>query len=997
MNSDSSLDPDGEATAADSAEAPQAQPGEGMPTQHGKVDPAAPPHEADTAREEGEQAVKGFFESLSGTEVIGWAVHGDATVCEVQVIVDDCWVAGGVAGDFRAHLLEAGIGTGHHGFRITLPGDYLDGLAHRVRVQAGPRGDTLPPGEREFVHRSALRGEVEKLDGDFVSGWVFNALAPDEPVSVELLVDGKAVATGQADRHGNNGMRFAMRLPAAAMDGRPHRIAVRSIMPQQLIGELGAITSIHRTPDEALRRYSGGSLNAALLQGAAFRYEALRRSIARIAADIGGDVIAASAPEAAASTAERLLQTYVAHEQVVLGFDSSAGPQNSNRVRPVLRFPQLQQPDVSIVIPVHNKFEVTYHCLASLLLAPNSATYEVIVVDDGSSDATLNLGDHVQGIQIIRHDASQGFVHSCNAGGKLARGRYIVMLNNDTEVTLGWIDELIHVFEHFDDVGMAGAKLLYPNGTLQEAGGIVWNNGEPWNYGRDGNPHEPRYNYTRQVDYISGACLMLPTPLWVELGGFEEDFAPAYFEDTDLAFRVRERGLKTVYTPFAQVIHFEGISSGTSITSGAKRYQQINTPRFKKRWASAFRGNGTFGKEVDLVKDRNVRFRVLVIDANTPRPDIDAGSYAALQEMRLLQSLGCKLTFVAEYTVWFGSYTQALQRAGIECLYSPFMASVNEVIEKRGAEFDLVYITRYGVAERYLDAIRLHAPQAKILFNNADLHFLRQLRTAIAARSKDGIGHALQTRDAELAVMRKVDLVLSYNEIEHAVIQSHNLDSTRIAKCPWVVSTRTDVPAFEARDGIAFLGGYAHLPNVEAAEFFVREVMPLVRERLPGVELRLYGSDMPQSLPDLFAGEDDVALPGWVATVDEVYDNSRVFVAPLLSGAGIKGKVIGAMAHGLPCVLSPVAAEGTGVRDGLEALVATTPAQWVDAIELLYNDRDAWSRQQHAAWAYTEREFSLARGLELMQAALEMVDIFAAPDASCLVHDTQSSVTRQAR
>jgi GT2 family glycosyltransferase len=977
MNNQSPLASGGEHPAADAAETAEEQ-----------------SRDTEIASGEDELAIKGYFESLSGTEVIGWAVEGKATVCEVQVLVDDCWAAGGVAGDFRAHLLEAGIGTGCHGFRIALPEDYLDGQVHRVRVQAGPRGDTLPPGEREFVHRSVLRGEVEKLDGDFVSGWVLNAQAPDEPVSVELLLDGKTVATGQADRHGNNGMRFAMRLPAVAMDGRPHRITVRSIMPQELIGELGVITPMHRMPDDAQRRFSGSSLNAALLQGAALRYEALRRSIARIAADLDTTIKTATASEVAASAAERLLQLHIAHEQVVLGFDASGEPKNSNRERPVLHFPEVQQPDVSIVIPVHNKFEVTYHCLASLLLAPNLATFEVIIVDDGSSDSTVNLAGQVKGIQILRHDVSQGFVHSCNSGGKLARGRYIVMLNNDTEVTLGWIDELLHVFEHFDGVGMAGAKLLYPNGTLQEAGGIVWNNGDPWNYGRDGNPHEPRYNYTRQVDYISGACLMLPTPLWTELGGFDEHFAPAYFEDTDLAFRVRERGLKTVYTPFSQVIHFEGISSGTSITSGAKRYQKVNEPKFKKRWASAVRGNGVFGKEVDLAKDRNVRFRVLVIDANAPRPDIDAGSYAAIQEMRLLQSLGCKLTFMSENPDWAGGYTQALQRAGIECLYAPFMASVNEVVEKRGAEFDLVYITRYWVAERHLDAIRLHAPQAKIVFNNADLHFLRELRTAIAARSKDGVSHALQTRDVELAVMRKVDLVLSYNEIEHAVIQSHNLDSTKVAKCPWVVSTRTDVATFEARDGIAFLGAYQHHPNVEAAESFVREVMPLLRERLPGVELRLYGSDMPQSLRDLLEGEDDVALPGWVVSVDEVYDNSRVFVAPLLSGAGIKGKVIGAMAHGVPCVVSPVAAEGTGIRNGLEALVATTPAQWVDAIELLYNDRDAWSAQQRAAWAYTESEFTLARGRELMQAALEMADIFAVPDASCLVHDSGSGVTK---
>jgi hypothetical protein len=235
-----------------------------------------------------------------------------------------------------------------------------------------------------------------------------------------------------------------------------------------------------------------------------------------------------------------------------------------------------------------------------------------------------------------------------------------------------------------------------------------------------------------------------------------------------------------------------------------------------------------------------------------------------------------------------------------------------------------------------------------------------------------------------------VDLVLSYNEIEHAVILSHNFDATRVAKCPWVVATTTDVPAAEERSGIAFLGGYAHHPNVEAAEFFVREVMPLLRQRLPGVELRLYGSNMPEKLRELFEDEEDVATPGWVPTVDAVYDSCRVFVAPLLSGAGIKGKVIGAMAHGVPCVLSAVAAEGTGIRAGLEAQVASTPREWVDAIARLYEDGDAWRAQQGAAWAFTEREFGLARGLELMQAALETVEVFATVDTSCLAYDTRA-------
>src|SRR6185436_15497475 len=153
------------------------------------------------------------------------------------------------------------------------------------------------------------------------------------------------------------------------------------------------------------------------------------------------------------------------------------------------------------------------------------------------------------------------------------------------------------VFEEFDGVGVVGAKLLYPDGRLQEAGGIVWGGGEAWNYGRNGNALEPRFNYVRQTDYLSGACLMLPKKVWSALGGFDERYAPAYYEDTDLAFRARESGFKTVYTPFSEVFHFEGQSNGTSVESGIKRFQAVNESKFRASWAHAYRAGARLGRE----------------------------------------------------------------------------------------------------------------------------------------------------------------------------------------------------------------------------------------------------------------------------------------------------------------------------------------------------------------------------------------------------------------
>jgi O-antigen biosynthesis protein len=220
------------------------------------------------------------------------------------------------------------------------------------------------------------------------------------------------------------------------------------------------------------------------------------------------------------------------------------------------------------------------------------------------------------------------------------------------------------------------------------------------------------------------------------------------------------------------------------------------------------------------------------------------------------------------------------------------------------------------------------------------------------------------------------------------VIVSHNLDSTRIARCPWVVDLPETSPGFDERVDIAFLGGFSHAPNPQAMEYFVREVMPLLRERLTGISLRIYGSGISDRIRDLAA--DDVIIEGWVPNVAQVYATCRVFVAPLKSGAGLKGKVVGALAFGVPCVLSPVAAEGTGVRDGQEALIAETAGQWVESIASLYEDRLMWLKMHNAARDYAAREFSFRKGQKLMQKALESVDIFAEPDDSALNHDRRA-------
>jgi GT2 family glycosyltransferase/glycosyltransferase involved in cell wall biosynthesis len=777
---------------------------------------------------------------------------------------------------------------------------------------------------------------------------------------LHLYVDGKLADTKRVDTLSTE-RRVDMIVPDGFHDGVAHAFELRDASGLRVLSAGAEIFPFLSSSWSFVQEHTRSPRPYHLAPQAGFRYRTLNEHLARLgeSAARGGDV----------STDIRQLL----HVQQVLedGFDRL-----SDHAR--LEFPEVADPTVTVVVPVHNKFNVTYYCLAALLFATNEATFDVVVVDDGSSDETLRLSEVVRGVTVVRNQEAQGFIGACNLGVSHARGDYVVLLNNDTEPTLGWLDELLGAFDRFDRVGMAGSRLLYPDGKLQDGGGIVWGSGDPWNYGREQNAWDPRYTYARQVDYLAGAALMIPRSLWQEVGGLSTEFAPAYFEDTDLAFKVRRAGYRTWYVPSSVVYHFEGISHGTDVTesTGLKRFQEVNRPKFKEKWAADFAGNGDMERDdPDLVKDRGIVGRVLFIDGQTPRPDQDAGSYAAIQEIRLVQSLGYKVTFATVGLGHMGRYTEELNRMGVETVYKPFYVNVDDLLEKRGSEFDAVFITRYYVAAKVIDSIRERAPRAKVLFNNADLHFLRELRNAQQTGDPEDWQVVHEMRDAELGVMREVDLVLSYNEVEHAVIRSHNLDETEVATCPWVVETRTpeQVPPFDERSGIAFLGGYRHVPNLQAVEFFVDQVVPRLREQLPGVRFNIYGSGMPDSFLEM---ADDVINPvGFVETVSEVHDSNRVFVAPLLSGAGIKGKVIGAMAEGIPTVLSPVAAEGTGLRAGHDAIVARTVDDWVAAVVHLHTDREAWEKQSQSALDFTWSRFSFAAGREQMRQAFEQVGL----------------------
>ncbi|MBU1777816.1 MAG: glycosyltransferase [Gammaproteobacteria bacterium] len=620
--------------------------------------------------------------------------------------------------------------------------------------------------------------------------------------------------------------------------------------------------------------------------------------------------------------------------------------------------PTTVQPDVSIVIPVYNQLPFTLACIHSVLSSRTNYSYEIIVADDRSTDRTTDIFS--QGVGRIRHvlgEQNQGFIRNCNNAAKHARGRYLVLLNNDTIVLPGWLDELIGTLDTDPDIGLVGSKLLYPDGRLQESGGIIFGDGSGWNYGRMDDPRKPQYCYMRDADYVSGASIALRTEFWNDVGGFDERYSVAYYEDTDMAFRVRQAGLRVVVQPLSQLLHFEGISSGTDTSSGAKQYQLTNAVIFKDKWSGMLADHGQCDPK-RLPADRTTRYSILVVDACTPTPDRDAGSLETFQHLRILRSFGFHVVFAPENLAYFGRYTQDLQRMGIETLYAPYWMSFEEVLKKLGSSFELVMIYRAPVANRLIDLVRNHAPQAKIIIDTIDLHFLREEREAALHNDPEKVQTAAATRRKELNIIEHADATIILSSHEMGIVQDL-LPKAKLYEIPIVCKTPGKGPlSHSQRKDIVFIGGFRHAPNLDAVKWFVSDVWPhLLAKGFTG-NFHIVGADMPNEITRMHGA--GIIVRGHVPDIADVFNEVRVSVAPLRFGAGLKGKVISSLSFGVPVVATSVAVEGGGFTHEGNVLVTDDPETFADSIIRLYDDPLMWENLSQNGVAHCNRSFSVS-------------------------------------
>ncbi|MCA2623296.1 MAG: glycosyltransferase [Microcystis sp. M20BS1] len=605
-------------------------------------------------------------------------------------------------------------------------------------------------------------------------------------------------------------------------------------------------------------------------------------------------------------------------------------------------------PLVSIIIPAYNQFAYTFNCLESLSVNLSSdLAYEIIIVNDASTDDTLEqLATLVKGIKVLTNAENSGFIRSCNYGASQAKGQYLYFLNNDTRILENCLESLLKLIVNNPQVGAVGSKLIYANSKQQEAGGIIWNSADGWNYGRLDSPDEPEYNYVRPVDYCSGASLLVPTELFKQLGGFSQDFIPAYYEDTDLCFAIRELGYQVLYQPQSNVIHYEGITSGTDLSSGIKQYQVINQTKFREKWSKVLTKH--LDNDANNVPKAARRLQgnptILVIDSYVPLYDRESGCVRLLNILKLLLNLGYSVIFFPDNGYPEQPYTSVLQQLGIEVIYGTAQRyNLEEKLIKYLPLIDGVWLCRPELCDKYMDLIRLKT-KVPIIYDTIDLHFLR------LKRQKDYLDPNYQNTSWSWETYQKLELNYA-NQAEATVVVTEDekqVLSSLGVKNVWVIPniheeiSLSEKVAFDQRSGLVFIGSYNHPPNIDAVKWLCLEIMPLVWASRPDITVNLLGSNLKDEVKEL--ASDQVVVTGYVPEVEPYFQKSRIFVAPLRFGAGMKGKIGQSLSLGLPTITTRIGAEGMGLIDHQDVLIADTAEEFAQAVIELYDNRELWQK-----------------------------------------------------
>ncbi len=648
-----------------------------------------------------------------------------------------------------------------------------------------------------------------------------------------------------------------------------------------------------------------------------------------------------------------------------------------------MRFPAPDRPVASIVLVLYGQAGLTLLCLESLLKC-RGVPFELILVDNASSDETRDLLATLDGVAILRNRENEGFLRAVNQGLAQARGEFVLLLNNDAQLFPQALEKLVDALRGDPSAGAVGGRIVLLDGTLQEAGSIIWRDGSCLGYGRGRDPDDPAFLFRRAVDYGSGCLLLVRRALFQEIGGLDLRFAPAYYEEADLCMELRARGRRVLYEPDAVLLHYEFGSSRSR--DDAIEQQRRNQQRFVAKHRSALEAHlapaaGSIERARSAARWQP---RVLVLDDRVPHRGLGQGLPRANDLLHALGELGYAVTMyptTLPHEHWRTLYADVPRE--IELVHGRGVARLAEFLEERRGSFERILVSRpHNMG--FLLEIRRQRPELfrglEIVYDAEAIFALRDYERARVMGEVQGERVVAQRIREEIGLASEASAILTVSEREAAHFRSAGGPEVHVVgHC--LASRPTQTPHAQRRDFL-FLGSMQDdaTPNVDSVAWFVEQVWPLLRAELPDdVVLHLVGPTGATKLKALQAYHGlRLRVHGFVEDPTRYYERCRVFVVPTRYAGGIPYKAHEAASRGLPIVASPLIASQLGWRDERELLIGKGPEHFAAKCLRLYHEEALWERTRQAALFAIERECSHRGFLAALEGALGRADALAA-------------------
>jgi GT2 family glycosyltransferase/glycosyltransferase involved in cell wall biosynthesis len=597
---------------------------------------------------------------------------------------------------------------------------------------------------------------------------------------------------------------------------------------------------------------------------------------------------------------------------------------------------------------------------------------ELILVDSGSTDETRNIGRHVRGARCLRFDGNIGYLRGCNAALHHATADAVLLLNNDIELAPGAVGAALRRLDSDASIGAVGGKVIRTHGVLQEAGNIIWRDGSTEGYLRGASPLAPEANFVRDTDFCSAVFLLVRTALLRELDGFDEAFAPAYYEDADLCLRITQAGARVVYDPAIVVHHLEyGSATGRNAADAAIAERRGIFAGKHAAWLATRPEKDSQALPLARLADQTPQ-RVLFIEDTIPLQSIGSGFVRSNDLVRMMTDLGYGVTvFPVNGSRFDLAAVYADMPDSVEVLHDRTLDGLAPLLATRRGYYDTVWIARTHNLDRVLPILQ-SAPggMPPIVLDTEAITAARDAARAALHGEAFDLETAIRQEFRSAAVCRQI---VAVSEMEAGMLRALGLVN------PFVIGhMRQAAPTqrrFADRAGLLFVGAMHRMdsPNYDSLCWFVDEVLPIVEQNL-GWETRLtiVGYTAPDVVLDRFRDHSRVTVRGTLPQTAKLYDSHRVFVAPTRFAAGTPYKVFEATSFGLPCVTSALLARQMGWRDGQDLLSAevSDAAGFAERVVALYRDEALWQRIRDHALARLARENSRERYAESIASVL---------------------------